>query len=125
MDSGAFLVQVEAKKAAKGALEAIKLVKSTDWTVSYTNAQLCINELTNTLTKRLYSDTDGVVDMSGLLDAPVEHEDDGMSENTLTSIRTANMTTAKSVLRASKDAAVDDNEPEIVTRKDAIDEANQ
>ena len=96
MDPGAFSVRGDSKKAVRDAVEAIRVTKSADESISHDNVQLCIDELANILDERLYLGADGVVGMGGLLSA---------SNNTLNTITTKDMSTASSVLKVSKDAS--------------------
>ena len=118
MDPRAFLARGDSKTAVKTAVEAIRLTKSTDGSITHDNAQLAMDELANILDERLYYGEDGVVGMGELLSA---------TTNALTSVTTTSMSTATSVLKAAKDAArliSADAVPEIVDRKDAHEEAN-
>ena len=91
-----FVNQIASKTAVRTAVEAIRLTKSTDGSITHDNAQLAIDELTNILDERLYYGENGVVGMGALLSA---------GSNALTSVTTTDMSNAASVLKASKKAA--------------------
>ena len=113
MDPGAFSARGDSKTAVRTAVEAIRLTKTADGSITHDNAQLAIDELTNILDERLYYGENGVVGMGALLSA---------GSNALTSVTTTDMSNAASVLKASKEAAAAigaNVTPEIVDRKDA------
>ena len=108
MDPGAYSARGDSKTAVKAAVEAIRLTKSTDGSITHDNAQLAIDELSDILDERLYYGENGVVGMGALLSA---------TANALTNVTTTTMSTATSVLKASKDAATTigaDAVPEII-----------
>ena len=47
MDPSVFLARGVSKKAVRNAVEAIRVTKSADGSISHDNAQRCVNELTN------------------------------------------------------------------------------